>query len=70
MSKYKPSDNFDILVAFGSCLAIDYYLTCKYLTPNSFSQKEEQEYEKQPSRRNKFFTSKRRSVFSGRSRRS
>jgi len=65
MIKYKPSGNFDRLVAFGSCLAIDYYLTCKYITPQSYSEKEVQEETFEfKSKRNKFFTKKRRSPFS------
>ena len=66
MVKYKPDGNFDRLVAFGSCLAIDYYLTCKYITPKSY--REEKEEDDRPPevkiRRNKFFTQKRRSPFS------
>ena len=66
MIKYKPDGNFDRLVAFGSCLAIDYYLTCKYITPQSQSinKEEEDDRPKRPQTRNKFFTNKRRSPFS------
>ena len=64
MVKYKPDGNFDRLVAFGSCLAIDYYLTCKYITPRTQTlvKKEERPEEYKPPR-NKFFTKKRRSPF-------
>lgn len=67
MIKFKPDGNFDRLTAFGSCLAIDYYLTCRYLTPKSESvkKKEEEERPKQNKpKRNPFFTRKRRSPFS------
>lgn len=66
MIKYKPDGNFDRLVAFGSCLAIDYYLTCKYITPQSQSmnKQEEDDRPKRPETRNKFFTKTRRSFFS------
>lgn len=65
MIKYKPEGNFDRLVAFGSCLAIDYYLTCKYITPMSFSNKKDDSRPEPPKKqRNKFFTQKRRSPFS------
>lgn len=64
MVKYKPSGNFDRLVAFGSCLAIDYYLTCKYITPKTnYIKREEESYQKPTPKRNKFFIQKRRSLF-------
>ena len=66
MIKYKPDGNFDRLVAFGSCLAIDYYLTCKYITPQTYPEKKEED-ERPPdpkAKRNKFFTKTRRSYFS------
>lgn len=65
MVKFKPDGNFDRLVAFGSCLAIDYYLTCKYITPRSNIEKKE--IDDRPERvahKSKFFTKKRRSFFS------
>lgn len=65
MIKYKPNGNFDRLVAFGSCLAIDYYLASNYITPQSLSVKTDNSRKdtyKPP--RNKFFTNKRRSFFS------
>lgn len=65
MIKYKPEGNFDRLVAFGSCLAIDYYLTCKYITPKSHTTRTQEDREQQfRLKRNKFFTKKRRSPFS------
>tara|TARA_R110000868_G_scaffold74337_2_gene214919 strand:- start:42457 stop:45069 length:2613 start_codon:yes stop_codon:yes gene_type:complete len=65
MVKFKPDGNFDRLVAFGSCLAIDYYLTCKYITPQSNTQKTEEERNQQfKPARNKFFTKTQRSPFS------
>lgn len=65
MIKFKPNGNFDRLAAFGSCLAIDYYLTCKYITPNTNSfKKPEDNRPKEESKRNKFFSGKRRSPFS------
>ena len=65
MIKFKPGGNFDRLVAFGSCLAIDYYLTCKYITPRTLSTKtEEERVEEFRPKRNKFFTSRNRSPFS------
>jgi hypothetical protein len=64
MIKFKPGGNFDRLVAFGSCLAIDYYLTCNYLTPQSHSTKAIDENPALPTARSKFFTKKRRSSFS------
>ena len=64
MIKYKPDGNFDRLVAFGSCLAIDYYLTCKYITPQTHTQRtEEEKVEEIKTARNRYFTKKRRSVF-------
>lgn len=65
MIKYKPDGNFDRLVAFGSCLAIDYYLTCKYITPRSHNNRKDthKREEIKPLRR-KFYTGKRRSAFS------
>lgn len=67
MEKFKPDGNFDRLVAFGSCLAIDYYLTCKYITPMSVSK--EEEINNKPSNPFKkktggFFSRSRRSPFS------
>lgn len=70
MIKYKPDGNFDRLTAFGSCLAIDFYLTCKYITPKTPGIRNEVEDDRPPERqprRNKFFSHRRRSVFSGRS---
>lgn len=65
MVKYKPDGNFDRLVAFGSCLAIDYYLTCKYITPRSHTSKKEEDIRREfKPTRNKFFTKTRRSMFS------
>ena len=65
MVKYKPDGNFDRLVAFGSCLAIDYYLTCKYITPQSPGlNRTTDTIERERPTKNKFFTSKRRSPFS------
>lgn len=65
MVKYKPDGNFDRLVAFGSCLAIDYYLTCKYITPQTQTKKTEEERQEEfKAPRNKFFTKTRRSPFS------
>lgn len=65
MIKYKPDGNFDRLTAFGSCLAIDYYLTCKYITPYTDTQKKEEDDrpDRKPAK-SKFFTNKRRSPFS------
>ena len=64
MIKYKPDGNFDRLVAFGSCLAIDYYLTCKYITPKSFSGKKEEDNRSSfKPQRTKFFTRTRRGYF-------
>lgn len=66
MVKFKEGGNFDRLVAFGSCLAIDYYLTSNYITPQSGSQsiRKEEEQESQKPSRNKFFTKTRRNVYS------
>lgn len=65
MIKFKPDGNSDRLVAFGSCLAIDYYLTCKYITPQSnTSTTQEQRNGEFVARAPKFFTTKRRSFFS------
>ena len=65
MIKFKPDGNFDRLVAFGSCLAIDYYLTCKYITPRTNTKKEEEDDRpERKTKRNKFFTKGRRSSFS------
>lgn len=65
MIKYKPDGNFDRLVSFGSCLAIDYYLTSKYITPHSATQRTNEDRKQQFKRpRNKFFTGKSRSPFS------
>lgn len=64
MIKFKPDGNFDRLVAFGSCLAIDYYLTCKYITPQSHTTKKDNTQEGIKLPRNKFFTKRRRSAFS------
>lgn len=68
MIKYKDGGNYDRLVAFGSCLAMDYYLSSNYITPKTGSQKsvrEEAEREQSNSiDKNKFFTKTRRSTFS------
>lgn len=66
MVKYKPDGNFDRLVAFGSCLAIDYYLSANYITPKTYSVKKTEEEDRPPEpkvKRNKFFTNTRRSPF-------
>jgi hypothetical protein len=64
MVKYKPDGNSDRLAAFGSCLAIDYYLTCKYITPQSSTTRTEENIQEQfKPQRTKFFTNKRRSPF-------
>lgn len=65
MINYKPDGNFDRLVGFGSCLAIDYYLTSNYITPQTNTQKnfQNQQPDKITPPRNKFFTNKRRSPF-------
>lgn len=64
MVKYKPDGNFDRLAAFGSCLAIDYYLTCKYITPQSSTTRTEEDRQEQlKPQKSKFFTNKRRSPF-------
>ena len=65
MIKYKPNGNFDRLVSFGSCLAIDYYLTSNYITPQSYSVKKPEEEKPEPpkTRTSKYFTKTRRSLF-------
>lgn len=62
MIKYKPGGNFDRLVAFGSCLAIDYYLSCKYITPKTPSIKKD---DNESPKRKRFYTKRKRSFFSG-----
>ncbi len=68
MIKFKPGGNFDRLVAFSSCLAIDYYLTCNYLTPRIPPKKKENEEQNQKRRPRKksrgFFSKGRNSLFS------
>lgn len=64
MIKFKSDGNFDRLVSFGSCLAIDYYLSSNYITPQTNTTRnneEKQEKFKQP--RNKYFTRRRRGFF-------
>jgi hypothetical protein len=67
MTKYKEGGNFDRIVGFGSCLAIDYYLTSKYITAKTNSKntrKEQEGRQTQKPIRNKFYTDTRRSTFS------
>ena len=67
MERYKEGGNFDRLIAFSSCMAIDFYLTSKFITPtkphiNTNSKDQERQEQFKPVR-NKFFTNKRRSPF-------
>lgn len=66
MVKNKAGGNFDRLVAFGSCLAIDYYLTSKFITPRTNTQKTKDKEEVDTygkSRRRGFFSNTRRRLF-------
>jgi hypothetical protein len=66
MIKYKPDGNFDRLVAFGSCLAIDFYLTSQWRTPLSTNKKINEQTQEQfkPKPQRPKFTKKRYSSFS------
>lgn len=69
MERYKEGGNFDRLIAFSSCLAIDHYLTSKYLTPTKPHPKnmsQETQESHNPFVKNKYFTKSRRSKFTRR----
>lgn len=65
MERYKDGGNFDRIVAYNSCIAIDFYLTSKYITPTKPHKKTDDQIEvyKKPKTRNKFFTKKRSKLF-------
>ncbi len=66
MIKYKPGGNYDRLVSFGSCLAIDFYLTSNYKTPQSNTKRTDEQLAEQfipKPTKSKYYTTKRRRLF-------
>lgn len=66
MINFKSDGNFDRIVAFGSCLAYDFYLTnALYITPQTNTQRKEEDRQKQfrPQTTNRYLTKKRYNLF-------